>query len=112
MGLKIFYVDDEPELCEVFEELFSTEEISVETFTDPFKVLEKTISSPPDVVFMDYRMPGLNGLELARKMPVEIKKYLISGENNLVVDYPFEEILYKPFEIAHIRELLKQFKKS
>lgn len=111
MALKIYYVDDEPELCELFEDLFSDEDVFIKSFPDPLKALEEINQNQPDILFMDYRMPGLSGVELAQKTNVEIKKFLISGENNLRTDYPFERILSKPLDTLLIRELIKSFKK-
>ncbi len=111
MALKIFYVDDEPELCELFEDLFSENDVHIKSFPDPLQALEEINQNPPDLLFMDYRMPGLSGVELAHKTSVEIKKYLISGENNLRPDYPFEGILSKPLDTLLIREIIKSFQK-
>lgn len=108
MGIKVYYIDDEPDLCEIFEDLFATKDIVIETFTDPLKLLETTLLSPPDIIFMDYRMPVMNGVELAKKMPIDLKKYLISGESSLSPDYPFHGILYKPFDIVFIKDLLSK----
>ncbi len=107
MPLKVYYVDDEPELCELFNDLFSSSEIIVTTFTDPIVALKIIQENPPDLLFMDFRMPGLNGLEMAKKLSPQLKKYLISGENNLAMDYPFQAILKKPFNIKEIRELIQ-----
>ncbi len=110
MPLKVYYVDDEPELCELFADLFSSSEISISTFTDSIVALRTILESPPDLLFMDFRMPGLNGLELAQKLNPQLKKYLISGENNLAMDYPFEAILSKPFNVKLIQQILASAK--
>lgn len=110
MMLRIVYVDDEKELCEVFQEIFSTPEVSIETYSSPSKALEKILENPPDLIFMDYRMPEMNGLELARKCPGNIKKYLLTGENNLTLDFPFEAILSKPSNSKQIREIISNAK--
>ena len=111
MALKIYYVDDEPELCELFEDLFSEQDVVIKSFPDPLMALEEINQNPPDVLFMDYRMPGLSGVELAQKTSLEIRKYLISGENNLRTEYPFERILAKPLDTLLIREIIKSFQK-
>jgi DNA-binding NtrC family response regulator len=106
MGIKVFYVDDEAGICELFEELFSTDEVTVVTFTDPFLALEAILQSPPDILFTDYRMPGLNGVELAKKTDPMLKKILISGENNVVTDFKFDAVLTKPMNTTLIREII------
>jgi CheY-like chemotaxis protein len=106
MLLNVYYVDDEIELCELFVDMFSSFEVTVKTFTDPFIALEYAKKNPPDLLFTDYRMPGMNGVELAKKLDPLIKKYLITGENNLIIDFNFEAILYKPIKPKLILEIL------
>lgn len=108
--LSVYYVDDEPELCELFEDLFSSSEVKVVTFTNPLLALEEILLSPPDLLFMDYRMPGMNGVELAKKTDPQLKKILISGENNVVTDFNFEFILAKPLNIKLVREIIAKGK--
>jgi DNA-binding NtrC family response regulator len=110
MGIKVFYVDDEAGICELFEELFSTDEVTVVTFTDPFLALEAILQSPPDILFTDYRMPGLNGVELAKKTDPSLKKVLISGENNIMTDFKFDAVLTKPMNTTLIREIIAKAK--
>ena len=108
--LRVYYVDDEPELCELFEDLFSSDEVRVVTFTSPILALEAILSSQPDLLFTDYRMPGMNGVELAKKTDPQLKKILISGENNLVTDFNFEFILTKPLDTKIIQEIIAKSK--
>ncbi len=104
--IKVYFVDDETELCELFDDLFANSEVLICTFSNPTDALEKILTSPPDLLFMDYRMPEMNGFELAQKCPTHLKKYLISGENNLTNDILFEAILCKPLNIQLIRKII------
>jgi DNA-binding NtrC family response regulator len=110
LEIKVYYVDDEPGICELFEELFSTDEVTVVTFTDPFLALEAILQSPPDILFTDYRMPGMSGVELAKKTDPMLKKILISGENNVVTDFKFDAVLTKPMNTNLIREIIAKGK--
>jgi DNA-binding response OmpR family regulator len=108
MPLKVYYVEDEVELCEIFTAFFSSKEIEVTTYTDPFVALEVSKTNPPDIFFTDYRLPGINGDQLAMLMAAEIPKYLITGEFDVQTDYKFEKIFNKPYKAADIREILKK----
>jgi DNA-binding NtrC family response regulator len=99
----------------MFEDLFSEQEIMIKTFSNSLIALEEINLNPPDLLFTDYRMPGLNGEELAKKTSHSIKKYLVSGENNLSTNYPFEQILTKPLNIELIQKIIhtqSQLKRS
>ena len=110
MAINVYYVDDEAGICELFDELFSNDEVTVVTFTDPIMALEAILRSPPDILFTDYRMPGMNGVELARKTDPNLKKILISGENNVVTDFKFDAVLTKPMNTKLIREIIAKGK--
>ena len=60
MRLKVFYLDDEPDLCEMFQENFETPDIEIKTFTDPNKFLGEMKTNLPHVVFLDYSFPMTN----------------------------------------------------
>ena len=110
--IKVYYVDDEPDLCGLFDELFANSEVLVCTFSDPKEALEKILSTPPDILFTDYRMPGMSGIELAQKIPADIKKYLVTGENNITMDIIFEAILNKPLNVQVVRKIIMDAKKD
>lgn len=107
MPIEVVYIDDEPELCSLFQELYDSSEIHVRAFTDPFQALDHINQSPPDVVFLDYRMPGLNGIELAEKLASSIPKYLITGEV-LALEHPaIETVLRKPYGCSQVQDILE-----
>ena len=107
MPLKVFYLDDEPDLCEIFSEEFSSHDIHMSTFTDWELAVEKAKSNPPDLIFIDYRLPGTNGDQVAQKMAKHIPKFLITGESSVSTVYKFESVLTKPYDRESIRNVLK-----
>lgn len=105
--IKVLFLDDEPVLGECFSDEFASTDIEIMTFTDPKKVIEQCAQINPDVVFVDFRMPGLTGDAVAKALPKEIPKYLITGELEPKVDYQFNQILKKPYEYEKIHLILK-----
>ena len=68
--MKILAVDDEQDALEV---LISAIQSSlpdgiIKGFNSPTEALEFAEQNPPDLAFLDIRMPGMSGLELAKKL--------------------------------------------
>jgi DNA-binding NtrC family response regulator len=65
---RILIVDDEVNARTALAELLRDEGYSVETAADGFKALPKLEEHEPDLVVTDLKMPGIDGLELMRKV--------------------------------------------
>src|SRR5437868_3830094 len=64
----ILVVDDEANARTALAELLRDEGYRVETAADGFKALGKIEEDTPDIVLTDLKMPGMDGLELMRKL--------------------------------------------
>lgn len=106
MSLKVYYIDDEADLCENFADYFATKEIEVTTFTDPSQALDRAKINPPDIVFIDYRMPGTTGDEMAKLIAADIPKYLITGDIYVKTEYQFNGCFNKPYILEDIQQVL------
>jgi DNA-binding NtrC family response regulator len=65
---KLLVVDDEANARSALAELLRDEGYTVETAGDGFKALGKLEEFDPDIVLTDLKMPGMDGLELLRKL--------------------------------------------
>ena len=65
---RILVVDDEANARTALAELLKEEGYTVETAADGFKALGKLPDFAPDLVLTDLKMPGMDGLELLRKV--------------------------------------------
>jgi DNA-binding NtrC family response regulator len=65
---RILIVDDEANARTALAELLKEEGYSVDTAADGFKALGKMDDFAPDLVLTDLKMPGMDGLELLRKV--------------------------------------------
>lgn len=111
MPLKIFYVDDEIELCEIFKELFERENVIIECFTDPEAALKRISESTPNIVFLDFRLPGTTGEIISKRIPKNIPRVLLTGDLNLEPGANFLKVFTKPFEIDEINTFIDGFLK-
>jgi DNA-binding NtrC family response regulator len=65
---RILVVDDEANARTALAELLKEEGYTVETAADGFKALGKLAEFSPELVLTDLKMPGMDGLELLRKI--------------------------------------------
>jgi FixJ family two-component response regulator len=111
MPLKIVYLDDEVALCENFKDLHATQDVEIETFTSPELAIESIRANPPDVIFIDYRLPGTNGEQVAYALNVSKPIILITGELELKTNYPFHCIIQKSIDFKEAALTIEYFRK-
>lgn len=106
MPFKIYYVDDEPELLEIFTDCFTSPKLSISTFTDPKHAIRAIHQSPPDLLILDYRMPDMTGDQLAQSVDQSIPKVMITGDLEVVPKAEFLKIFRKPYSLVELKELI------
>jgi DNA-binding response OmpR family regulator len=105
--LKVAYIDDEQDLCDIFKEMFATPQVDVDVYSDSSAGIAACQKKTYDILFLDYRLPGTTGDEVAKRIPAGPRIYLMTGENNPVTSYPFVAILPKPFDYPAIEAIIK-----
>ncbi len=63
---KIRVVDDEIEIRELLSEFLTMRGFEIETASRGSAAIEKIAADPPDLVLLDVRMPGMNGLQILK----------------------------------------------
>ena len=109
---RILFVDDEPEACDEFSVYLMKKNYRVSAVNNGLEAVRVVKNERIDVVITDYKMPGMNGLELIRELKSinsNIPVILISGDADIktAVKSLREEafdFLYKP---VNSKELLK-----
>ncbi len=107
MLFKIYYLDDEVDLLEMFNDTFSNNEIEISLFSEPKKAIEAIEKSPPHLLFLDYRLPNTTGDKIASQLKGDFKKALISGDLNLKLESKFDAVFEKPYPIEKIENFIK-----
>ena len=115
MTLRLAIVDDEEIVCRRLGKVLSREGYEVEAFTDGRSFLERMNRQPFDIVFLDMRLPDLDGLELLSRVKTlrsETEAIIITGHGS--VETAIEAIrngahhyVTKPVNLAEIRLLAK-----
>lgn len=106
MNKVALFVDDEPDLLELYEELFATDDWDIVALLSPIEAIEYVASHDIDVCFIDYRMPELNGVEMRAKLPATLPCYLITGEMDMPVPPGFLDTLDKPLDFERVETIL------
>ncbi len=65
---RILVVDDLPDNYVLLQTVLEIEGYSVEVADSGFSALESIASHPPDLVLLDVMMPGMDGIEVTRRL--------------------------------------------
>lgn len=109
MPLKIIYLDDEADLCTLFQLAFESDQVVIQTFINPPDAILEANKGNCDLIILDYRLPHTNGDLVAMQMDPKIPKILITGDLNVVPETSFLRIFYKPFKVQEIEDFLQSF---
>ncbi len=112
----VIIVDDDPDIVTLFEEFISLKGHSiVGKASDGVEAIEflENCGTLPDVIFMDHRMPKMNGLEASKiiltKFPT-CKIIFISADLNIkdaAIEIGVEAFLVKPISFTKILSILE-----
>jgi DNA-binding response OmpR family regulator len=102
----IFVVDDDDYIQESMKLILESEGYAVETAPDGETLSEKLKDKTPDMIILDYRLPGENGTEIATHLKAEattrdIPLIMVSSHDvgNLAKKTGFTDFFEKPFDI-------------
>ncbi len=114
--LRAYVVDDEPlALRALVRLLLATGRVEVVgTATDPEAALEALRSTPVDVAFLDIRMPGMTGLELAERLPAGPWVVFVTGSARPAVQASGVnqvDALLKPVERERLEQTLDRLER-
>jgi DNA-binding response OmpR family regulator len=116
---QILLIDDDVELCSLVTEYLEAEGFKVEAVFDGKRGLERALNGPQLLVVLDVMLPGLNGLDVLRrirntsKMPVLLLTARGEDVDRIVgLEIGADDYLPKPFNprelVARIRAILRR----
>jgi CheY-like chemotaxis protein len=117
MSLPILIVDDELDSCETLAQLLRTQGYHVDFVCDGLSALKLVESSQYALAIIDYHMPGMDGVELFRRMRElrpDITGIFLTGYTTIDVVYPairegILRILPKPVDLAELNPIIEEF---
>lgn len=116
----VLVVDDDPLILEVLQTVLDLEEFRVSTATDGETGLRMLSEDRPDVVVVDVMMPGLDGLEVCRRIKgdpatAELPVVLLTARDRTEDQRAGEEAgcdayLTKPFSPLYLIDVISEIR--
>ncbi len=112
---KIMIVDDEDSVCRSLREWFLEDGYDVETAHDGREALQKMNGGPYDIILLDIKMPGMDGITLQKKIrEIDEEAIIIIMTAYASVDTAVEalkhgafEYITKPFDPDNLTHLVR-----
>ena len=121
----IYIIEDDDTMIQILEDLVEDYELGevIGSSTDPFESLEEIPLLQPDIILIDFLMPGMDGAQLVRKLKkagctaVFIMLSQVSSKEMIgkAYDAGIEFFISKPINLIELKSVLgtvtKQIKK-
>jgi DNA-binding response OmpR family regulator len=116
---RILVVEDDPTVCEVVTRYLVREGYEVESVADGRAALDRARVNPPDLMILDLMLPGLDGLEVFRRMrsfaPVPVIMLTARGDEDdrvMGLELGADDYVGKPFSprelTARVKSVLRR----
>ena len=120
-GAKVLVIDDQPAMIEILSRVLTRQGYAVSSAPDGIAGLKAVDRDAPDVILLDVTMPGLNGLEVCRRLKSDVGTrftpvVLVTGRHDQqllteAADAGADDVLAKPISteelVARVRALVK-----
>lgn len=115
-NVKIVVIDDEPSVLESFKMILKIKDYDVTTFPDGPSALAQFEKGKFDLAFIDYKLPGMDGLEILKKLKeadqeievIIVTAYATEASHANAITLGALEYLRKPFLMEEIYELVER----
>jgi len=119
--VRVLVVDDDANVSEVVARYLEREGFAVEVVGDGRVAVERALADPPDLVVLDLMLPGLDGLEVCRRLralaPVPVIMLTARGDESdrvIGLELGADDYVAKPFSpkelVARVRAVLRRAK--
>ena len=115
-GLKVLLVDDEQEFIEVLSKRLEMRDLDTSVALDGEEALQAVQDEEPDVMLLDLRMPGMDGMEVLRRIKKAYPKVpivMLTGHGSRKDEEEARRLgayayLQKPVELQRLSEILRE----
>ncbi len=118
---KVLFVDDTEMNLEVIKGLLKNTGMSIDTAISGYEALEKTRRKAYDILFIDHRMPGMDGIETLQeiqkqsdnlckgKPSIALTANAISGAKKMYLDAGFTDYISKPVDPEKLEDIIRKY---
>ena len=112
--IRILVVDEDPNVSDVVRRYLAREGYEVESVADGTVALERALASPPDLLVLDLMIPGIDGLEVCRRLralaPVPVIMLTAKGDETdriIGLELGADDYIAKPFSPRELTARVK-----
>ncbi|SHH32521.1 response regulator transcription factor [Desulfosporosinus lacus] len=112
--MKIILVDDEPEILTLVRDYLSREGYSVLTAINGLEGMELIEGEKPDLVLLDWMLPGISGLEMCKRLreTSTIPIIMLTAKSEeidrvLGLEFGADDYIVKPFSLRELAARIK-----
>jgi DNA-binding NtrC family response regulator len=115
LPITILIIDDDPVACRLFKKIISKEGYQVLSATDAGRGLRLIKEKSPEIVFLDIKMPRIDGIELLRrirKANQDVIVIMLTGFATLdtarkAMELGAHDYVTKPFDLEAIKRSIR-----
>ena len=116
---RVLIVDDNPTNLKLVAYLVRAQGYDVDTAGDAESALAALASRRPDVVLMDLQLPGIDGLELTRRIKADphtkdiaiiaVTAYAMKGDREKALDAGCDDYVTKPIDTRALPGIIAKY---
>jgi len=115
-ALKVLLVDDEEDLVRTMAERMEMRDLASDVALDGHQALKMLEEDTPDVMILDLRMPGLDGMEVLKRVKKaypQIEVIIMTGHGTDIDEEEAHRLgafdyLRKPVDMSHLMDVVRQ----
>jgi CheY-like chemotaxis protein len=122
MGERVLIVDDNPTNLKLVAYLVKAKGYEVDTAPDADAALVAIDANRPRVILMDLQLPGIDGLELTRRLKADpatrdiaiiaVTAYAMKGDQEKAFEAGCDDYVTKPIDTRALPELIAKYAKG